>query len=70
MPVAIRFEVPRPVTQDEYVSIVNAIEQIMAGNSFFFGGTDGIDVHIKQFLMDHPMVSNLELVEVDDVLGS
>ncbi len=70
MPITIRFEVERPLTEDEYNSAENAIAQIMEGNSFFFAGTDGLDLDIKQFLMDHPMVSNLELVEVADVVGS
>lgn len=59
----VSFEVERPITPWEKADIEQAIANIMADKSFFYGGGDPLGDEIRQFLVDHPMESNLELVE-------
>lgn len=63
MATSISFPVPRPVTEAEYLDIAQAIDNIMADRSFFYGGGDDLGDEIRKFLIDHPIDSNLELVE-------
>lgn len=57
------FEVPRPLTEWEMDDVRQAIQNIMADKSFFYGGGDPLGDEIRAFLVDHPIESNLELVE-------
>jgi hypothetical protein len=59
----VSFEVPRPITQFEKEDIEQAIKNILADRSFFYGGGDDLGDEIRRFLVDHPIDSNLELVE-------
>lgn len=63
MATSISFPVDRPVTQPEYEDIAQAIENILADRSFFYAGGDDLGAEIRTFLIDHPITSNVELVE-------
>lgn len=63
MPTTVNFEVPRPLTDWEMDDVRQAIANIIAGKSFFYGGDDPIGDEIRMFLVDHPIESNLEFVE-------
>lgn len=63
MATSISFPVERPITEVEYADIAQAIENILADRSFFYGGGDELGEEIRRFLVDHPIDSNLELVE-------
>jgi hypothetical protein len=63
MSTSISFPVERPVTEFEYADIQQAIKNIMADRSFFYGGGDDLGEEIRRFRVDHPIESNLELVE-------
>jgi len=60
---SISFPVERPVTEVEYDDIAQAIKNILADRSFFYGGGDDLGDEIRRFLVDHPIDSNLELVD-------
>ncbi len=62
---AVRFEVPRPLTDWEMDDIRQAIDNILAARSFFYAGDGELGDEIRAFLVDHPVESNLELVEDD-----
>lgn len=57
------FEVPRTLTDWEMDDVRQAIQNILASKSFFYGGGDPLGDEIRQFLVDHPIESNLELTE-------
>jgi hypothetical protein len=61
--VSIRFEVARPVSEGEYEDIQQAIAAIMEAKSFFYAGDGELGDEIRNFLVDNPITSNLELVE-------
>lgn len=65
MPTAttVSFEVPRPLSAWEMDDVRQAIKNILDGKSFFYGGDDDLGDEIRAFLVDHPIESNLELVE-------
>lgn len=63
MSVFVSFEVPRPITEWEKADIAQAIANILIDKSFFYGGGDELGDEIRQFLVDHPIESNLELIE-------
>jgi hypothetical protein len=62
---SVRFEVPRPLTDYEMADIQQAIDNILAAKSFFYAGDGDLGDEIRMFLVDHPIDSNLELVEGD-----
>lgn len=57
------FTVPRPLTEWEMDDVRIAIKNIMESKSFFYAGDDNIGDDIRLFLVDHPVDTNLELVE-------
>lgn len=64
MPVTfVSFEVPRPITEWEKADIQQAIAAILEARSFFYAGDGELGDEIRSFLVDHPITSNLELVE-------
>jgi hypothetical protein len=62
-PTNISIAVPRPLKDYEYSDAVQAIGNILAGRSFFWAGDDPLGDEIRDFLIDHPIMSNVELVE-------
>jgi len=63
VPTTVTFAVDRPLTSWEMDDVRQAIKNIMASQSFFYGGGDPLGDEIRQFLVDHPIESNLEFVE-------
>jgi len=63
MSTSVSFPVPRPLTGWEMDDIRQAIANILAGQSFFYSGNDDLGDEIRAFLVDHPIMSNLEQVE-------
>lgn len=57
------FAVPRPLSRGEMLDVAQAIENIVAARSFFYAGDGELGDEIRRFLVDHPIESNLELVE-------
>lgn len=62
-PTNISIVVPRPLRDYEMGDVQQAVANILAGKSFFWAGDDPLGDEIRQFLIDHPIESNLELVE-------
>jgi hypothetical protein len=65
----ISIEVPRPLTDWEMSDVKQAVEMIMAAKTFFYGGDDPLGDEVRAFLVEHPVVSNLEFVPSDDEAG-
>lgn len=59
------FPVPRPLTDWEMDDVRQAIDNILAGKTFFYAGDDPLGDEVRLFLVQHPIESNLELVEND-----
>lgn len=64
---SISFQVPRGLTEWEMSSVAEAIKHIMADESFFFSGDGELGDEIRRFMVDHPMTTNLEFEEDDNV---
>lgn len=62
------FAVPRPLTEWEMDDVREAIRAILARESFFYAGDGELGDEIRKFLVEHPIVSNLELVDTTDGL--
>jgi hypothetical protein len=65
MSTSISFPVERPISQWEKEDIAQAIAAIMEKRSFFYAGDDNLGDEVRAFLVDHPIYSNIELVEDD-----
>ena len=63
------FAVPHPLSEWEMDDIKQAIENILSGKTFFYAGDDDLGDEVRVFLIDHPIQSNLELVDTTDGLG-
>ena len=63
------FEVPHPLSEWEMTDIKQAITNILNGKTFFYAGDDDLGDEVRMFLVDHPIESNLELVDTTDGLG-
>ena len=63
------FEVPHPLSEWEMDDIKSAIKNILNGRTFFYAGEDDLGDEVRIFLIDHPVESNLELVDTTDGLG-
>lgn len=61
-PTHITIEVERPLTEDEMLDVKQAAKNIMSGNSFFYAADDDLGDEIRRFIVDHPILSNLEQV--------
>jgi hypothetical protein len=64
-PTTISIAVPRPLTEWEMSDVKQAVEQIMAHKTFFYGGDDPLGDEVRAFLVGHPITSNLEFIPAD-----
>lgn len=60
---SVSFPVSRPLTEYEMEDVREAIKHIMEHESFFYAGDGELGDEIRRWLVDHPITSNLELVE-------
>jgi len=64
-PTTISIAVPRPLTDWEMDDVKQAVEMIMEAKTFFYGGDDPLGDEVRAFLVQHPIVSNLEFIPAD-----
>lgn len=56
------FPVSRQLTEWEMDDVRQAIEMIMEHKTFFYGGDDELGDEVRAFIVNNPIISNVEFV--------
>lgn len=58
--------VSRPLTDWEMSDVRQAVDLIMQSKTFFYGGDDPLGDEVRAFLVQNPVISNLEFIPSDE----